>query len=350
MVDLNNNNYVIKKIDIKCIFCGKNAAIGDEHRMSREHVIPQVIGGWLTIPFVCVDCNNNRFGAQFESELKKNGFIVAAIDRLGLQDKAAAYKSAKLTMVIDGDKPLLAYLDQTNTPRIFPQIISDGSMIVSEDKAKGVLQKQIERYERDTGHRSTFDIDSFDKLPYDIVIPVYGDDLSFIKRKNRESSITITELDKPIPFIVPAKIAFEHLAGFSYSFVLREEFNPIRDWLHHGDPNVNNHVRLNSCLLNLRPDELTYEPFHFVRLGYQEQCLSAIVGLFGSIVFSVFLAHIPDFSAIPFPEMIGPYHIYDVKNRKVFPTNAPEKIVKEDDQDLQFVSQHGHEKLKDNRR
>ena len=308
--------------------------------MSDEHVIPRLLGGWLTIPIVCVCCNNNRFGAQFEADLKKNGFVVAAIDKLGLQSKALAYKAAKLTL-IDGDKSLIAYFDKADMPKHFPQEIHDGSLIVPEDEAKSVLRKQIERYERDTGTKVNFDLESYHTLPYGLVIPIYGTNLSFIKHRNRQSSLSISELDKPIPFIVPAKIAFEHLAGLYYPYVLREEFNPIRDWLRHGDSNVNNHVLLISFRRDKAPDQLTYQPFHFVRFGYQHESLSAIVCLFGVIYFSVFLAHIPDFSSFPFPEVIGTYHLYDIRNRSLYPVNAPENIQKEDEMYLQVVSQFG---------
>jgi hypothetical protein len=336
-----NERYLIKKSQIRCIFCGRNSDDGEQYRMSDEHVIPQILGGWLTIPFVCVSCNSDRFGAQFEADLKKNGFVVAAIDKLALQPKARAYKEAKLTLTVDGDKPLKAYFDRLDAPKHFPQEIDDGSLIIPEDQAKAVLRKQIERYERDTGTKVQFDIDSYDSLPYGIAIPIYPTNISFIKHRNRKGSLTISGLDQPIPFIVPAKIAFEHLAGLYYSYVLREEFNPIRDWLHHGDPEVNNHVLLISFLRDKAPDELTYQPFHFVQLGYQHESLSAIVCLFGTIYFSVFLAHIPDFGSFPFPQVIGTYHLNDINNQTMYTENAPENIQKEDEMYLEVVSQFG---------
>jgi hypothetical protein len=339
-------SYLIRKSEVKCIFCGRNSADGEEYKISDEHVIPQVLGGWLTIPFVCVSCNNDRFGAHFEADLKKNGFVVAAIEKLKLQSKALAYKEAKLTLTIDGDKPLVAYFDKADAPKHFPQRIDDGSLIIPEDQAKVVLRKQIERYERATGTKVLFDIDSYDTFPYGLAIPIYPTNLCFIKHRNRKSSLTISELDKPIPFIVPAKIAFEHLAGLYYRYVLREEFNPIRDWLHHGDPNINNHVLLSSFLRDKMPDELTYQPFHFVRLGYQQESLSAIVCLFGTIYFSVFLAHIPDFSSFPFPQVIGTYHLYDLQNRSLYTENAPGDIRKEDEMYLDIVSQFGRAQIR----
>src|SRR3972149_11272516 len=120
-MDPTEKKYLIKSSDIRCIFCRRNALDGDEFRMSDEHVIPQVLGGFLTIHFVCVSCNNNRFGANIEAELKKNGFVVAAIDRLGLKSKALAYKAAKLTLTIDTDKSLIAYFGKDDVPRHFPQ-------------------------------------------------------------------------------------------------------------------------------------------------------------------------------------------------------------------------------------
>jgi len=54
----------------KCIFCKRNSEDGNKFELTDEHVIPEMIGGWITIPFVCKDCNN-RFGSNIESKLKK---------------------------------------------------------------------------------------------------------------------------------------------------------------------------------------------------------------------------------------------------------------------------------------
>jgi len=338
---MNEDIYSISTNEIKCIFCGLNADDGEEHQLSNEHVIPRVLGGWLTIRFVCVSCNNDRFGAQFEAELKNNALIVTALDKLGLQSKSLAYKSAQITFSIESGKSLIGYFDKTGEARHFPQEIEDGSMIVPEDETKMVLQKMIERYERDTGKKIIFDLENISKLPFDKFIPIYGTNLSFIKRRNQRSSITISGLEKPISFMVPAKIVFEHFAALFYPYIMRNEFDSIRNWLYRGDSNVNPHVLLHHPLYVKDPTNLTYRPFHYVRFRYRDKCLSAIVCLFGTITFSVYLAHISDFSTYPFPEVIDTYHIYDIKQCQLYQNEVSARIRYEDDRYLDVVCLYG---------
>jgi hypothetical protein len=72
---------------LRCLFCGLNEECGEEHTLSDEHIIPQVLGGWVTIPFVCTHCNNVRFGRAFEAKLKKNAYVVVALEQLDLQKR-----------------------------------------------------------------------------------------------------------------------------------------------------------------------------------------------------------------------------------------------------------------------
>ena len=171
--------------DIQCIFCKKNSSDGEEHHITDEHVIPKSLGGFLTIPFVCKRCNNYNIGSQIESELKKNGYIVAAIDQLSLQTKAKAYREADIRMDFDQVKNLIAKYDDKGNANYHSQTIDDGSMIAPENDAKEILRKQIERYEKSTGTKVSFNIDEYDKLPYNLAIPVYPSDICFIKRKDQ---------------------------------------------------------------------------------------------------------------------------------------------------------------------
>jgi hypothetical protein len=64
--------------------------------MTDEHVIPQVLGGWLTIPFVCKSCNTEL--GKNVALLKKNGFIVSAIEKLKIQPSKLAHRNANIEM------------------------------------------------------------------------------------------------------------------------------------------------------------------------------------------------------------------------------------------------------------
>ena len=97
-----------------CIFCKKNSLDGEDHILTDEHIIPQVIGGWLTIPYVCKKCNNLTFGSKFEAELKGNGYIVSALDKLNIKPKKEAYRAADLRLLFPSKEE-----NQTNYNEVF---------------------------------------------------------------------------------------------------------------------------------------------------------------------------------------------------------------------------------------
>lgn len=326
-----------------CIFCGLNSENGDAHKLTDEHVIPQVLGGWLTIPFVCRTCNNDHLGSKIESRLKKNGYIVTALDKLKIQPPDLAYRDANIEMDFNLAGKLKGSYNKRGKPEYYSQKIEDDSIISPENKSKELLKKQIERWEKKTGQKVDFDINEFDNLPYNLVIPIYGTDISFIKRRNQKPTITISGLDKPIPFRLPALIAFEHLAGLYYPYALKEEFDPIRSWILSDEEN--RFVLLNTHLKDLQPNDLNYLPYHYIRIGYQSGGLAAIVGLFGAIKFLVFLGEIGNIADFPPKDILNYYHVYDLNRKELIPDNPPVEVKKHDDLLLDSVTKWGLWKL-----
>jgi len=221
-----------------CIFCKQSSESDSDFQLTDEHIFPKCIGGWITIPYVCKKCNNDLFGSQVESMLKRNAVIVKAIADLGIQNKEKAFGSAtpvfrfhkgistKGKIIKDGDAVFHATKQD------------DGSLIVPENDSKDVLQKQIKRNEKKHNVNVSFNIDDFDSYPCDVEIPIPDTDISFIKRKAQKNIIVLTGLSAPIPFLVPAKIAFEFLSYISYDFydfVMNEIFDPFREWIANND-------------------------------------------------------------------------------------------------------------------
>lgn len=131
-----------------CIFCGLNSENGDAHKLTDEHVIPQVLGGWLKIPFVCKTCNNDHLGSKIESRLKKNCYIVSALEKLKIQQPDLAYHNAKIDIDFNLAGKLKGYFNKQGKPEYYSQKIEDDSIITPENKAKEVLKKQIKRWEK----------------------------------------------------------------------------------------------------------------------------------------------------------------------------------------------------------
>ena len=145
-------------------------------------------------------------------------------------------------------------------------------------------------------------------------------------------------MGEPISFKIPAIIAFEHLAGLYYPFVMKPEFDSIREWILNDGNNC--HVLLNSHLSDRKPDEIEYLPYHHVRIGFQAGGLTAIVGLFGIIKYSVFLAELEDLNDFPQPDIFDYYHVYDINKKELIPHSGRE-IRENDDMLLESVTVWG---------
>jgi len=327
------------KEKIRCIFCRLNEKDGEEHQLTDEHVIPQVLGGWLSIPFVCKTCNNDYLGRKIESKLKKNGYIVTALDKLEIQPKKLAYGEAKLYLDFPLSGELKATFNPKGKPEYYSQKIEDGSIIVPEEKAKDLLKKQIERWEKKTGKKVDFNISDYNDLPYNIAIPIYGTDIVFIKLKNQKPVLKISGLSEPIPFRVPAKIAFEHLSGLNYPFIFKEEFDPIRKWILNNGENKN--VLINNPLRKVKPYELKYLPYHYIKFEYGNGGLSAVVSLFGVLKFSVFLCALSSLQDFINNDILEYYYVYDLKNKTLFPAIPPSDVVENDKMLISTVTKWG---------
>jgi len=308
----------IKKMkEIVCVFCKKNELSGEDYVLTYEHIIPKVLGGWLTVPFVCKTCNNKTFGSNFEADLKSNGFIVAAIDKLNLQERKNAYRAADLSLLFPTKtKKLKAYFDKNGDAQFYPQELEDKSLLIPEKDAKQVLSKKIKRYESENKIKVDFNLDDYESFPYNIVIPVFGSDICFLKTRGEKASLIFENLSKPISFKLPAKIALVLLSGIDYSLTISKELDPFRDWtLSEGE---NTFILLNSYLKGRNPLDINYLPNHFVRYTYFSESLVAIIGIFGIFKFSVFLGKIKSLASPALEFLLDKYIVFDLENKEVF--------------------------------
>lgn len=329
--------------EIRCIFCGLNSEKGEAHKLTDEHIIPQVLGGFFTIDTVCAKCNSD-LGGKIVSILKENIYIVTAITKLGIQPPDLSYKNAKVNMYFNHGGRIKGYFNNKGKPEFGRQEIEDGSIITPEKDGKEILKILIDKCNKKSGQPVNSNIDKFDNLPYDLTIPISGTDISIIKRKNQKPKIEISGLDQPIPFRIPAIIAFEHLAYLSYPYVLRKEFDPIRAWILN-DNVENRFILLHTILRDIEPDNINYLPYHYVRIGYQSGCLSAIVGLFGVIKFLVFFAELGNVEYYPHKDIAKYYYVYDLKKKKMISYEPPIEVKEKDSALMNSVSIWGMLKL-----
>lgn len=312
-----------------CIFCKKNSLDGEEHILTDEHIIPQVLGGWLTFPTVCKKCNNDTFGSQFEAELKKNGFLVAAIDKLNLQERKNAYKAADLSLLFPSKtEKLKAYFDEKGAAQFYTQELADKSLLIPEKEAKEVLAKKIKRYEKEHNTIINFNINDYDNLPYNLVIPIIGTDICFIKTRDEKANLIYEKLSKPISFLLPSKISLVLLSGIDYSLTMSPQLNPFREWVLSN--NENTFVLLNSFLQGRNPLEINYLPNHFVRYSYFAESLVSVVGIFGIFKFSVFLGKVKNLDSPFLTPLLDKYIVFDLANKDLFLHNGDDKSIEKD--------------------
>ncbi len=209
--------------NLRCIFCRKSGTDDPENVLTADHVIPEVLGGWITINVVCRKCNNAILGAQIESSLKKNIFIATALEKLGLATPKEAYRHAELALKLQSGKTVLAQYDSNGTINVTPKKLEDGSLFIPQAQSLSVLKKQAERIKRDSGNATSFDWNSFNQIPLNTLTHIEGTGLSFIKRPDEGNILTISGLDQPVPHRVPSKIAFEHLLLATNLSFIREE-------------------------------------------------------------------------------------------------------------------------------
>lgn len=318
-------------MNVKCMYC-KIDELGAE--LSDEHIIPEVLGGIFRIPVVCKK-HNEKFGDSLESDLKKNGFIATALDKLRIQPPNQAYRHARTIINLERDTGLKGYIDEKGAAKYFPQESKEGHRVVPEDQTVDVLKKQIERFEKKTGKEVDFNLEEFENLPYDIAIPVYGTDIGFMKRKVERGNVLLYSLDQPISFRVIAKIALTHLAALYYPFVMKDEFDSIKSYIL--QDGLNRFVMLHTLLRDVEPKSINYLPYHYVRIKFVEGGLAAIIVLFGTIKFMVLFEEFQNIDEFKPIDFLDKYHVYDINNKDIFATTGDDELREWDDMLLRSV-------------
>ena len=307
-----------------CVYCDVDPLSSS---ISDEHIIPRVLGGWITAPIACKR-HNEILGEEIEGILKRNGYVAMAIARLSLQTPDAAFRDAKIQVQFSKDQIMGASLDCSGSPHLAPRTIDDGSLLVPEHQSIRVLQKQVRRYE--TTHNTTvnFDWATFGSLPSDRVHRIPGTDICFIKRQGQVGQVQLLGLDQPIPFRVPAKIALSHVAAIEPQLAHGNSFTELKSWLLRSGPNK--FVMLNSLLQGEDPAQLNYSPVHHLTYRINGDAVSAVVTLFGIIRFSVFLGSSSHITGFPHLDVFEGYHVYEIPKRSVYRTRAPQEYAEQD--------------------
>lgn len=136
-----------------CIFCFRD---NTELAFSREHIIPQNVGGNLFIDEVCVECNS-VLGTQVDIQVLKYREILNAFKVLNIpHDKSSILRNYYNVKGESGDLTFSAtYRDGEYT--MVPKAMPDGSIIVPEENYKDAFEKMVKRDDRIKSINSTED-------------------------------------------------------------------------------------------------------------------------------------------------------------------------------------------------
>lgn len=298
----------------ECVLC-RGDSIEDP---SDDHIIPQGLGGWVSIPNVCGTCNN-VLGHELEGQYKKNGYIATALQAIGFQPPKEAYRFSEITVQLEKGGDLRALFDDAGQIRLIPQPSPDDpdSMLIPDEETKKVLKTQIARYEKKTGTAVNFDLSIIDDLPKDVIIPIPGTNIQVAKRSHKSKSVLYSGLDNPIPYRGIAFLSLKQLAALSPDFILKDEFDPIRRWIRY-DEGEAHYVVLNNPVQKVNPSTLEYRPYHYLLYSYQDGALGCLVVLFEQLAFSIYLADLPGISDDTINQFLDKYILYDIENKSVY--------------------------------
>ena len=302
-----------------CLYCAVEPRTS---QLSDEHIVPEVLGGWLRYRCVCKS-HNEQLGSDLESKLKKNAFVAHALHSLRLQTLDQAYHHAKVTIQTFDGKEFRGTIEGAQ-PRLIPQDTPNDGRIVPEEDIKAILQTILARFEATHNVRLTWQDSDFDSPPYGELCRIPGTPIAFIKRKGGSGFVQLDGLNGPIPLGVPAKIALTHLAALGCPFIQSQSFGPLKTWILQGGDN--HFVLIGRRMDSLEASELTYKPFHYIKYRFVGPHLLALVTLFSAIRFGVYLAELPEMAQWQYLPALDRYHVYDLREKVVFASHCQDGL------------------------
>lgn len=212
---------------LQCIVCLEQGPL------TKEHVIPDSLGGILTSKFLCKGCNSH-FGTGFEAkarlapELRKaaSGLDESLFDLKEKLERGALYGSKFGEYMLEG-----AVRKDGN---IGTKKLEDGSLIVPDSDASKIIKSKMQKRGVPISNINEA-LAKLEHSPAETIVDLSAD-LSVQKWRNHPATPTYTEA--PLSPLVPLKVAYEFSALLGGSLIYRPEFQHIRDVLVNQDSNL----------------------------------------------------------------------------------------------------------------
>ena len=136
--------------DSRCILCGTKGHVTALGNLTKEHIIPEAIGGVLTCNFFCKGCNSQLGG--YESSLKEDPALRLALERLKVQIPWLYEKTLKKqTFIGQSELGTIEGSYKTNKSsgevefRVKAREQPDGSLVLPNDDAYEAVTKMLRK-------------------------------------------------------------------------------------------------------------------------------------------------------------------------------------------------------------
>lgn len=229
----------------RCIICRS------EDEITKEHLIPEHLGGKITAKFLCRQCNST-LGHRVESDILQDPIIRQKLDNHIVHEipELAEKMRSRLEYIGHGEQGVVLGYIKEGTFTVKEQTLEDGSLVSPFDKSIKHLQTIADREGRGPLLISDNDLSN---LPQDEIVEVANG----LWIKNCTVDTVQPKLNGiVIDPVVPVKIAFEYLA------------------LHCGDDIYENSPQLNSIRYQIANTKiLTDGDLHVERLVAQNNRL-----------------------------------------------------------------------------
>ena len=257
----------------RCIICLK------EDTLSKEHIIPDALGGTLTCAFLCRDCNS-YLGSSVEAEAKTDPSIRIAIENLrsSIPDLAKGLTENQ-EFISYGPGGADRGVVRSGEFQVQSKTKEDGSLIQPTDDARGSIEKNLRRADASDDVVSEA-LRKFDKGEENERVKVApGVEVIKWSIEKLEVDLSRSRLINPI---IPLKIAYEFLAILMGTVIYREvqEMTELRTVLLQ---NAENHGSFQVDRLNASE----YKPFHGICFEGNSPHARILIRLFGWLAFRV---------------------------------------------------------------
>lgn len=279
--------------DGRCILCCREGCSTETGRLTKEHLIPESVGGVLTSHFLCKPCNDTL--GQYEADLKKDPALRLVVGNLkGQLPEIFRRISEKQEFVAQSERGPAKGTYKQGQFKVSGSSQPDGSLILQTDEARKALKKMLQKEGFDPceveGALRRFDEAQentrvavalgFDIIKWTVtgIDPALDARLLLVRFDGGEESLQGAG-------IAVLKIAYEYLALHLGATIFCNVFTPIREALARNDPSL--------CQYRVEwkrgPKRA---PFHGLVVEKTPPYLVVQVRLFGELVYRVHFPHL----------------------------------------------------------